>query len=92
MESRGEVWGSQEEGGTQGDPEKGGYFNVAIQKDVVELDGKLVAVGGMARFGQDDGYAQGPPEHVFPLVAAFVEAVRERCGLVLVPSKCAVYC
>ena len=88
----GNPWGEQEEGEEQGDPKAGGDFNVAIQKDVVELDRALDSEGGMARFGQDDGYAVGPPEELFPAVARFSRSVEERCGLMLVPSKSEVYC
>jgi hypothetical protein len=92
LESRGKVWGEQPEGGTQGDPETGAYFNVGIQEDVEVLNDRLAVHRGMARFGHDDGYAVGRPEHVFPAVAAFAAAVEARCGLLLVASKSEVYC
>ena len=92
LETRGESWGMQVEGGTQGDPETGLFFNVAIQKDVVVLDKVLENVGGMARFGQDDGYTIGPAKVVFPAVEKFTADVKERCGLSLQWSKTEAYC
>ena len=65
---------------------------MAIQEDVEVLDNRLAAHGGMARFGNDDGYAVGRPEHVFPAVAAFAAAVEAGCSLLLVPSKSEIYC
>ena len=81
LESRGEVWGEQGEGKTQGDPETGMKFNVSIQPDAVELDRKLGPRGGVARFGQDDGYAIGRPGDVHPAFQDFVTAMRACCGL-----------
>ena len=42
-----------------------------------ELDATMVAVDGMARFGNNDGYVVGPAEVVFPAVALFAQQVRE---------------
>ena len=81
-----------EEGGVQGDPKAGGEFNVAIQKDVVKLEQELKQTGGLARFGQDDGYGVGHPDSLFPGVRVFSREVEERCGLELVPSKSELYC
>ena len=87
LEHQGKPWGQQEEGEEQGDPKAGGDFNVAIQRDVVQLDTQLSVQGGMAKFGQDDGYAVGPPDLVFASVDEFARNVEQRCGLKLVPSK-----
>ena len=51
LESRGILWGESLEGATQGDPESGPYFSVAIQKYVVRVNAMLAAQGGCARFG-----------------------------------------
>ena len=64
LESRGILWGESWEGATQGDPESGPYFAVAIQKHVVRVNAMLAAEGGCARFGWDDGYLLGPAELV----------------------------
>ena len=61
LEVRGERWGEAREGATQGDPESGVYFGVAIQPHLVELDNTLSSAGGMARCAWDDCYAVGPP-------------------------------
>ena len=66
----------------QGDPKAGGEFNVAIQKDVVKLEQELKQTGGLARFGQDDGYGVGHPDSLFPGVRVFSSggAVWSRAG------------
>ena len=62
LESRGTLWGESWEGTTQGDPESGPYFAIAIQKFVVLVNAKLAEGGGCAKFGWDDGYLLGPPQ------------------------------
>ena len=49
---------------TQGNPEAGFKFCVACHEEVKSLDGKLAVAGGKAIFGNDDGYAMGPPGHL----------------------------
>ena len=91
LESLGEKWGDCEEGGTQGDPLTGFLFGVAIQPYVRELDAALTGVGGMARFGCDDGYALGPPDIVFPALERFATSLREKCLLQWERSKTEVF-
>ena len=91
LETKGEVWGEQEEGQIQGSPEASGLFAVGMHKHVRALDAKLAAHGGSARFGNDDGYATGPPEVLFSSLEEFQEDVREHCGLVLQRSKTEVF-
>ena len=55
------------------------------------LNNTLQFSGGLAIFGNDDGYAIGPAEVVFPAVANFREVIKESCGLNLRLSKCLVY-
>ena len=54
LETQGYLWGEAHEGTTQGDPESGPYFNVAIHKYVRIADSELAKVGGISRFGWDD--------------------------------------
>ena len=92
LESRGYLWGEAHEGTTQGDPESGPYFNVAIQKYVRVADEVLTRFGGFARFGWDDGYLCGPPDEVFDTLETFSSKVQEHCGLELQRSKTEVLC
>ena len=55
LENRGTLLGESWEGTTQGDPESGPYFSVAIHKYVVKVNDMLAEGGGCARFGWDDG-------------------------------------
>ena len=91
LESRGVLWGESWEGATQGDPESGPYFAVAIQKYVVRVNAMLTAEGGCARFGWDDGYLLGPAELVLAALETFSREVEENCGLVLQRSKTEVF-
>ena len=91
LESKGRLWGESDEGTTQGDPESGPFFNVAIHQDVRIADADLVKERGCARFGWDDGYLFGPPEVVFSTLEKFSQAVQQRCGLQLQRSKTEVY-
>ena len=49
LESRGILWGESLEGATQGHPESGPYFSVAIQKYVVRVNAMLAAQGGVCK-------------------------------------------
>ena len=91
LESRGVLWGESKEGGTQGDPESGPYFCIAIQPDVVAVDQLLQQHGGCARFGWDDGYLMGPPEETFAALEKFSESVQQSTGLVLQRTKTEVF-
>ena len=91
LETRGEVWGEQEEGNIQGDPEASGFFCVGLHRNVRTLDGEVAQAGGFARLGNDDGYVCGPPEVVFPAVARFEVDIRLRCGLQLQRDKTEVF-
>ena len=46
---------------------------VAIQPAVRRLDDRCKAVGGLVRFGIDDGYAVGPMDVVLDAVQRFAE-------------------
>ena len=54
-------------------------------------DNELGRVGGIARFGWDDGYLCGPPNDVYPILDTFSTSVQEHCGLELQRSKTEVY-
>ena len=91
LESSGEAWGEAPEGGCQGDPEAGADFCVAIHEPVRDLARELSAAGGVGIFGNDDGFAVGPPEVVFKAVERFARNVLETCNLTLQVSKTKVY-
>ena len=91
LESRGVLWGESKEGVTQGDPESGPYFCVAIQEYVNKVDEMLASGGGCARFGWDDGYLLGPPDLVLAALDIFSREVEENCGLVLQRTKTEVF-
>ena len=91
LESGGELWGEAGEGMSQGDPEASGWFCVAWHEDVRELDAALAAHGGMARFGNDDGYLVGPANVVFQALEIFARNVREKCLLHLQVTKTEVF-
>jgi len=44
---------------------------------VREVDRKLTAAGGCARFGMDEGYVVGPREMVFRMLAEFAKGIKE---------------
>ena len=67
-------------------------MKVAWHMEVKELNAILAEVGGMARFGNDDGYAVGPAAIVFPAVLDFARKVQERCLLHLQMDKTKVFC
>ena len=81
LESSGVPWGESGQGVTQGDPESGPEFNVAWHDDVVVLDDEVSSVGGMARFGNDDGYVIGPLEVIFAATDKFLRNVAAKHGL-----------
>ena len=91
LEAGGALWGLQGEGEVQGDPLASACFAVAIQRDVRALDKRMAAFGGMAKFGNDDGYIVGPPEKVFQALEEFSNNVRQRCSLHLQESKTEVF-
>ena len=91
LEASGEQWGEAEEGHTQGDPEASAAFAVAIQPAVEELNRELAAVGGLAVFGHDDGFAIGPKEVVFGAVQRFAATALKFCNLKLQVTKTKVY-
>ena len=91
LESKGVLWGESVEGVTQGDPESGPYFCVAIHKYVMEADNVLASQGGCARFGWDDGYLVGPPVSVFQVLERFAAQAEEKCGLFLQKTKTEVF-
>ena len=91
LESGGTRWGETGEGHSQGDPEASSCFCIAWQKEVIELDSSLSAVGGMARFGNDDGYAIGPAEILFPAISKFAEDIKDRHLLQLQVTKTEIF-
>ena len=52
-----------------------------------DVDHVLELVGGLARFGRDDGYHIGPAEAVIEALENFSSKVEQNCGLVLQRSK-----
>ena len=87
----GEVRADSSEGTQQGLPPSSMAFSVAIQPELLGLDGELAAVGGAARAITDDVYAIGPPAVVFPAVMRFVEALRANTGLRINAGKSACW-
>ena len=85
------MWGESKSGVTQGDPESGPCFCVAIQEYVTKVDRMLPEGGGCARFGWDDGYLLGPAELVFSALDMFNREVETNCGLVLQRTKTEVF-
>ena len=91
LESRGEMWGSSEEGLAQGDPGSGPWFAIGLQEDVVAADRALQQAGGMARAGWDDGYFIGPKDTVNRVLEEFSGNVFDKCGLTLQRTKSEFY-
>ena len=91
LESGGKLWGETGEGHSQGDPEAGGCFCIAWHAEVRELDAILRDVQGMAKFGNDDGYAIGPANVLFPAIAQFAQKVQEKHLLHLQVQKTEVF-
>ena len=60
-------------------------------QEVIELDNTLKTAGGMARFGNDDGYAIGPASILFPAIANFAREVKEKHLLELQVQKTEVF-
>ena len=77
LESGGRLWGETGEGHSQGDPEAGACFCVAWHQEVRDLDARLSAAGGMAKLGNDNGYAIGPADVLFPAITEFAQHVQE---------------
>ena len=50
-----------------------------------------VKLGGQARGGHDDIFAQGPSSVVIPAVIKFAEDVHNRCGLTLQWNKSCIF-
>ena len=91
LESNGRLWGHTGEGHSQGDPEASGCFCVAWHADVRDLDATLKTAGGMAKFGNDDGYVIGPPSVLFPAIAYFAQQVRNKHLLHLQVQKTEIF-
>ena len=91
LESRGVLWGESSEGTTQGDPESGPYFCIAMQEYVQKADQELDSQGGCARFGWDDRYLIGPPDTAYATLETFSREVHDNCGLDLQRSKTEVF-
>ena len=91
LESGGELWGETGEGHSQGDPEASGCFCVAWHREVIQLDQTLQEAGGMAMFGNDDGYAIGPADILFPAIARFAGEIKDRHLLELQVAKTEVF-
>ena len=91
LETGGMQWEEKGEGETQGDPKASAFFVAAIRHAVRQFDTDLSAAGGMARFGNDDGYGCGPPEVVFPALERFEKTIKEECGLTLQRQKTEIF-
>ena len=85
------MWGESGEGLSQGDPEASSWFSVGWHLYVRELSATLAAHGGIARFGNDDGYLVGPAEIIFPALEVFANNVQEKCLLHLQVTKTEVF-
>ena len=57
----------------------------------MELDRTLIAAGGMARFGNDEGYDIGPPSLLFPAIAHFSKKIEGKHLLELQVQKTEVF-
>ena len=91
LESGGKLWGWAGERQSQGDLESGSRFSVAWHLEVRELNATLAAHGGLARFGNDDGYLVGPASIIFPALEQFAAKVKEKCLLHLQVTKTEVF-
>ena len=91
LESGGQLWGESGEGLSQGDPEASSWFSVAWHLEVRELSATLAEHGGLARFGNDDGYLVGPPDIIFHALELFANSVRENYLIHLQVSKTEVF-
>ena len=91
LETGGDLWGEQGDGETQGDPKASAFFAMAIQNAVRLFDSELGAGGGLARFGNDDGYGIGEADLVFAALARLETRLREECGLVLQREKTEIF-
>ena len=91
LETGGQRWGDQGDGGTQGDPKESAFFATAIHSAVRQFDADLAVGGGAARFGNDDGYGCGPPLLVFQALTRFETTIRDTCGLTLQREKTEVF-
>ena len=66
-------------------------FCVGIHEDVVALDAAVGALGGVVRFGADDGFVLGPPvPMLWSAITAFFDAVKAK-GLRGQPAKTVCY-
>ena len=91
LESGGIAFGEAGDGLTQGDSEASGCFCVGWHRWVLKFHNTLKAAGGLAIFGNDDGYGIGPASVVFPALATFTADILEHCSLSLQLSKTKVY-
>ena len=74
----------------QGDALSSAAFCAAIHDAVKELNDYLTPHDWTAKFDMDDGYALGPPQHVFRGVTNFATAIAA-LGLELRFDKCKCY-
>ena len=91
VESGGVQFTSAGQGLSQGDSEASGCYCVGWHPEVLTLNDTLQRSGGLAIFGNDDGYILAPSKVAFEALANFREAIRANCGLNLRLSKCLVY-
>ena len=91
LESGGVAFGQAGQGLTQGDSEASGLYCVGWHCHVCRLHHRLQAAGGLAIFGNDDGYAIGPAAVVFEALAEFTRAILEHCSLTLQLAKTKVF-
>jgi len=76
------------EGLVQGSPISSSGFSFTLHVRVKEVDGRLVELGGCARFRMDNGDMRGPPELVLRVLAEFSVGIKEDSGCDLNGSKC----
>ena len=62
-----------------------------VQPAVEALHAELAAAGGLGLFGNDDGFAIGPPGVAFEAVVQFSAAILEDCCLTVQVDKTQVY-
>ena len=87
----GVAFGEAGQGLTQGDSEASGLFCVGWHRHIMRFNARLQASGGLAIFGNDDGYAIGPEAAVFEALTEFTSDILEHCSLLLQITKTKVY-
>ena len=81
------AFGEAGQGLTQGNSKASGLYCVGWHSHVCCLHHRLQAVGGLAIFNNDDGYAIGPAAVVFEALAEFTQAILKHCSQTLQFTK-----